>query len=148
MDWLQSNPSGEAAWYLAFEIQRGGGDVAGSISILPVKIVIDSKVTTYENLVKLDRDGVKFITIRRRSKNLLAKVTSLAPESWQEVNLKNTARKYTKVKVHDSAVKLPTVKHFFRQLTITEHGREKPTFILTNEWDWDSAQIITQYGRR
>ena len=114
----------------------------------PKCLIFDSKVTTYENLVKLDRDGVKFITIRRRSKNLLAKVADLAPESWQEVNLKNTARKYTKVKVHDSAVKLSTVKHSFRQLTITEHGREKPTFILTNEWDWDSAQIIAQYGRR
>ena len=114
----------------------------------PKCLIFDSKFTIYENLVKLDRDGVKFITLRRRSKNLLAKVATLAPENWQKVSLKGTDRKYTKVKVHDSVVELPTVKHPFRQLTVTGHGREKPAFILTNEWQGETAALIGQYGRR
>jgi len=114
----------------------------------PKCLIFDSKFTTYENLVKLDRDGVKFITLRQRSKNLLAKVATLAPESWQQISLQGTERKYTKVKVYDSVVELPKLKHPFRQLIVTEHGREKPAFILTNQWEWETAQIISQYGRR
>jgi len=114
----------------------------------PKCLIFDSKFTTYENLVKLDRDNIKFITLRRRSKKLLAEVASLSPESWLEVSLKGTDRKYAKVKVHDSVVELPKVKHPFRQLTVTEHGREKPAFILTNDWQRETAQIISQYGRR
>jgi hypothetical protein len=115
----------------------------------PKCLIFDSKFTTYENLVKLDRDGVKFITLRQRSKNLLADVATLAPESSQQVSLKGTAeRKYTKLKVYDSVVELPKLKHPFRQLIVTEHGREKPAFILTNQWEWETAQIISQYGRR
>jgi hypothetical protein len=45
-------------------------------------------------------------------------------------------------------IELPKVKYPFRQLILTEHGREKPAFIITNEWQWDTAQIISQYGRR
>lgn len=114
----------------------------------PKCLIFDSKFTTYENLVKLDLDGVKFITLRQRSKKLLAEVAALAPESWEEIILKGTERKYTKLKVHDSVVELPKVKHPFRQLILTEHGREKPAFIITNEWQWDTAQLISQYGRR
>ena len=114
----------------------------------PKCLIFDSKFTTYENLVKLDRDHVKFITLRRRSKKLLAKVATLAPESWLEVTLPGTNRKYTKVKVHDTLVELPQVKHPFRQLIVTEHGREKPAFIITNDSHLEAAQIITQYGRR
>jgi len=114
----------------------------------PKCLIFDSRFTTYENLVRLDRDGVKFITLRRRGKRILSQVATLAPESWQEVSLKGTDRKYTKLKVHDSMVELPRLKHPFRQLTVTEHGREKPAFILTNEWQWETAQLIRQYGRR
>jgi len=114
----------------------------------PKCLIFDSKFTTYENLVKLDCDGVKFITLRQRSKNLLAEVASFAPESWEEVSLEGSGRKYTKVKVHDSTVQLPKLKHPFRQLILTEHGREKPAFILTNEWQRETAQLIRQYGRR
>jgi transposase len=111
-------------------------------------LIFDSKFTTYANFVKLDRGGVKFITLRRRSKNLLAEVATLAPESWLEVRLQGTDRKYTKLKVHDAAVQLPKFNQPFRQLTVTEHGREKPAFILTNDWQRQTAQLISQYGRR
>jgi hypothetical protein len=114
----------------------------------PKCLIFDSRFTTYENLVKLDRDGVKFITLRRRSKNLLAQTAALAPASWQELILTGADRKHTRVKVNDSLIELSGLRHPFRQLILTGHGREKPAFILTNERQWDIAQIISQYRRR
>ena len=115
----------------------------------PLKcLIFDSRFTTYENLGKLDRDGVKFITLRRRSKKLIAAVAALAPEKWQEIRLRNSEAKYTTVRVHDTAVELSAVKHRFRQLVMTGHGREKPAFILTNDWDLDPAHLVNQYRRR
>lgn len=114
----------------------------------PKCLIFDSRFTTYENLRKLDRDGVKFITLRRRGKNLLADAASLPSGSWQEVTLTGTDRKHHKVKVHDSVIELAEIKHPFRQLILTGHGRDKPAFIITNEWQWDVEQIIRQYGRR
>lgn len=114
----------------------------------PKCLIFDSKFTTYENLVKLDRDGVKFITLRQRGKKLLTQVATLSPDSWQQVSLTGTDRKYPKLKVHDSIVELPRVKHPVRQLIVTGHGREKPAFIITNDRQRDTAQIISQYGRR
>jgi hypothetical protein len=114
----------------------------------PKCLIFDSKFTTYENLVKLDHDGVKFITLRQRGKNLLDQVDTFSPDSWQQVSLTGTDRKYPKVKVHDSIVELPRVKYPFRQLIVTGHGREKPAFIITNDRQRQTAQIISQYGRR
>ena len=37
---------------------------------LPEELIFDSKLTTYANLHKLNRMGIQFITLRRRSKKL------------------------------------------------------------------------------
>jgi hypothetical protein len=114
----------------------------------PKCLIFDSRFTTYENLVKLDRDGVKFITLRRRSKNLLAQTSAIPPESWQEITLNSTEAKHTRIRVHDSVVELPRVRHPFRQVILTGHGREKPAFILTNQRQWPVQQLVGQYRRR
>jgi hypothetical protein len=41
---------------------------------LPEELIFDSKLTTYANLSKLNRMGIDFITLRRRSKKLLDEV--------------------------------------------------------------------------
>ena len=40
-------------------------------------LVFDSKLTTYENLAALDADGITFITLRRRGKNLVEQAESI-----------------------------------------------------------------------
>ena len=114
----------------------------------PKCLIFDSKLTTYENLVKLDQDGIKFITLRRRSKNLVAQVESLPPKDWQTVTINEGDRKFPKLRVHDSTIELPRVDHPFRQLIITGNGREKPAFLITNAWDWKPSRIVRQYGLR
>jgi hypothetical protein len=49
--------------FVEFWKKRTGG--------LPEELIFDSKLTTYANLSKLNRMGVQFITLRRRTKKLL-----------------------------------------------------------------------------
>ena len=41
---------------------------------LPAELVFDSQLTTYENLSDLNRQGIHFITLRRRSHKMLAEI--------------------------------------------------------------------------
>ncbi len=41
---------------------------------LPGELIFDSKLTTYANLNRLNQTGIAFITLRRRSKNLLSEI--------------------------------------------------------------------------
>jgi len=110
-------------------------------------LIFDSKFTTYENLVKLDKDGVKFITLRRRGKKIISEAKSLRPDQWQRLTL-DPSRKHPSPRVNESTVYLTSERHPFRQLIITDNGREQPAFIITNEWDWPATRIIEQYGSR
>jgi transposase len=114
----------------------------------PKCLIFDSKFTTYENLAKLDGDGIRFITLRRRGRKLVEQIAALPPEHWQEVVLPDSSRKHRKVSVCESSVTLTKDGPPFRQLVVTGHGRQRPAFILTNVWDWKPARIVGQYARR
>ena len=52
----------------------------------PKHLVFDSKLTTYANLVRLDKElHISFITLRRRSPKLLQEVYSLPRSAWRQV---------------------------------------------------------------
>jgi len=120
--------------------KQGGDD--------PACLIFDSKFTTYQNLERLDRDHIKFITIRRRSKGLLSSLKGLSKEDWQEIRVEGPGRKYEKVKVNESEITLPKTDLSLRQIIISDHGRERETFIITNDREPSASQIIRQYGRR
>ena len=46
-------------------------------------IIFDSKFTNYENLNKLDDAKVKFITIRRRGKNIVESINKIEKKDWK-----------------------------------------------------------------
>ena len=45
----------------------------------PRHLVFDSRLTTYAHLARLDRMGIPFITLRRRSPALLREIEQLGP---------------------------------------------------------------------
>jgi len=47
-------------------------------------LVFDSKFTNYQNLAKLDKDGIMFLTIRRRGKNIIKEINNLPVSSWKK----------------------------------------------------------------
>ena len=61
---------------------------------LPHHLVFDSRLTTYANLARLDKMGISFITLRRRSPQLLKEIVLLPRSAWRTIELDVPTRKY------------------------------------------------------
>ena len=113
----------------------------------PKMLIFDSRFTTYENLNKLNREGINFLTLRRRGKNLITQTNALPGERWQIVTIAGR-RKHPKVRVHDSLIDLRHYEGKVRQIIVTDHGRNQPTFLITNELDMSIEALIAKYAHR
>jgi hypothetical protein len=113
--------------------------------VRPPHLVFDSRLTTYENLAKLDQMGILFITLRRRSPKLLQEIANLPRSAWRQVELDVPTRKFKTPRVYDQQVVLAT--RSFRQFYIQDLGHDEPTILLTNETR-TPAKIITRYAQR
>lgn len=111
-------------------------------------LVFDSKFTTYENLRKLDDNNVKFITIRRRGKNIVDELNKLPTSSWEKVRIKAAGNKTRELKVVDQIIFLSGYNKKIRQVAITGTGRIKPALIITNDFDLGVEYILRKYARR
>jgi len=111
-------------------------------------IVFDSKFTNYENLNKLDQSDVKFITIRRRGKLMLDRISSLPPQGWKTIRVDCAANKKRSLRVYDEQVYLKGYDHNIRQIIITGNGKIKPAVVITNDFDLTTEKIIRKYARR
>ncbi len=112
----------------------------------PRHLVFDSRLTTYQNLARLDDLGISFITLRRRSPSILKEILSLKPSAWRTVELDVPTRRYKHPRVYEQIVKL--ARRDFRQLYIRDLGHEEPTILLTNQRTTASVALITRYAQR
>jgi len=113
----------------------------------PDCLVFDSKLTTYKNLNVLDKDfGIKFITLKRRGKNILEKVKSIM--SWKKIRLNKPARKYQLLKIYEEPITIKDYEGPLRQIIVTGTGRELPMLIITNDFDTLAKEIIETYALR
>lgn len=135
----------ESAVILEFlDFYRAGSEKSGDLKYL----VFDSKFTNYENLAKLDESGIKFITIRRRGKNIVSRLENLPKGSWKSIRIERAGNKKATIKVIDEIVHLKKYNKDIRQVSITGHGRIKPATIITNDFDLPLEQIVRKYARR
>lgn len=116
--------------------------------VIDQTLVFDSKLTTYSILEEMDKDEIKFITLRHKGKSLIKEMLSLPKEKWKTINLKIPKRKYNKFKVYSHKRKLPRTKLEVNEIVIKDHGRENPTFVITNNFEWDVKKIVTLYAQR
>jgi hypothetical protein len=115
---------------------------------LPEEVIFDSRLTTYANLNRLDKQGVRFITLRRRSPALLHVVEKAAPSAWRRVELEGVSRSYRTPRVLDQQVQLKDYEGPIRQFLITDLGHEEPTVLLTNQLTRSAAKLIGRYAQR
>jgi hypothetical protein len=115
---------------------------------LPEELIFDSKLTTYANLDKLNRLGIQFITLRRRSKKLLDEVARTPTSAWRRVELQSVSRAYKTPCVLDRRIKLHGYEGPLRQLTIADLGHEQPTLLLTNQLTRSAGPLIDRYAQR
>ena len=115
---------------------------------LPEELIFDSKLTTYANLDKLNRMGIPFITLRRRSKKLLDEIATTPTSAWRRVELESVSRAYKTPRVLDRRVALNDYEGPVRQLTIADLGHEDPTLLLTNQLTRSASHLIGRYAQR
>src|SRR5271157_1985653 len=115
---------------------------------LAEELIFDSKLTTYANLSKLNRMGIEFITLRRRSQKLLDELARTPASAWRRIELESTSRAYKTPRVLDRRIRLKDYDGPLRQLTVTDLGHEQPTLLLTNQLDRAASQLIGRYAQR
>jgi hypothetical protein len=115
---------------------------------LPEELIFDSKLTTYANLNRLNRQGVQFITLRRRSPQLLHSLLARPRSAWRRIDVAGVSRQYQTPRILDEAVTLADYSGPIRQIAVTDLGHEEPTLLLTNQLQRSAAKLIERYARR
>jgi hypothetical protein len=108
-------------------------------------LVFDSRFTTYQHLSQLEAAHVKFITLRRRGERLIENVEQL---DFKRIHIPHERRKYPNPEVHDSTVELRGYEGELRQVIVRGNGREKPTFLITNDHETPVDLLVGTYARR
>lgn len=115
---------------------------------LPEELIFDSRLTTYANLNRLNRRGIAFSTLRRRSAAMLEEIAAQPLSAWRKIELESVSRAYRTPRVLDQTITLPGYQGPIRQLVVADLGHEDPTFLLTNQLRRSPAKLIGRYAQR
>ena len=110
-------------------------------------LVFDSRFTTYAQLARLDRKGIRFVTVRRRGRRLVAQARALDQAALRSIRVP-TARGTRLVTVHDQTLPLRAYGGEIRQITLLRGTRRRPSFLLTNDFQSSLSAILRRYARR
>lgn len=111
-------------------------------------LVFDSKFTNYENLSQLNKKGIKFITIRRRGKNIIQRVNEIPDSQWKKIRVEIAGNKKRTIKILDERVKLQGYDGDARQIIITGHGKIKPAILISNDFELSTENMVRKYTKR
>jgi transposase len=114
----------------------------------PEELIFDSKLTTYKNLNKLNQLGIHFITLRRRTKNMLQQINNEPISAWRRIELQGVSRIYRSPRILDRKITLNDYEGLIRQMVITDLGHEEPTFLLTNQLTRSAPKLVQRYAQR
>lgn len=130
----------EVLQFVAFWQQRTGHD--------PEELIFDSRLTSYANLSRLNQRGIQFMTLRRRSRQLVAAIYQAPASAWRRIELEGVSRVYKTPRILDQRIRLPHYQGELRQLAILDLGHEEPTLLLTNQLRRAPATLIARYAQR
>ena len=111
-------------------------------------VVFDSKFTTLENLGRINRKGITFVTIQRKSKNLNEKIAQIPQSKWKGAKIEKTNHKSRNILFAEST----TVNRKYgvvplRQIFIKGNSI-KPATIITNDFKGKAEEVIRRYAKR
>jgi len=115
---------------------------------VPQELIFDSKLTTYPNLNKLTQKGVRFITLRRRSRKMVQVAAATPISAWRRIELDGVARIYRTPRILDRKVELKGYDGPLREMVIADLGHEDPTFLITNQLKGSAPKLIKRYAQR
>jgi len=112
-------------------------------------LIFDSKFTTYANLGKLNKDGILFITLRRRSSQRIEKILEANNDGWELIQLnKSFKRKHRRLWINEQLITSSEYDGELRKICIKSQARTQPTFMITNDMKISCKQAILKYARR
>jgi hypothetical protein len=114
----------------------------------PEELIFDSKLTTYAKLNELNRLGIQFITLRRRSPGLLREINQAPLSAWRRIELKGVSRQYKTPRILDRRIALSDYDGPVRQVIVTDLGHEEPTVLVTNQLTRTAAKLVGRYAQR
>lgn len=114
----------------------------------PEELIFDSKLTTYANLNRVNQQGIDFITLRRRTPQLLHAIAQQPLSAWRRIELEAASRAYRTPRILDQTVHLPGYDGPLRQLVVADLGHEEPTLLITNQRRRSPVQLIGRYAQR
>ncbi|MGH9891580.1 MAG: hypothetical protein ACREA0_06285 [bacterium] len=114
----------------------------------PKELIFDSKLTTYENLDRVNQAGIRFITLRRRSKQMVAALRAKPVGAWRRIELENVTREYRTPRILDGEVTLKGYTGPIRQITVEDLGHEEPTLLVTNQLKESPVKLVGRYAGR
>lgn len=114
----------------------------------PEELIFDSKLTTYAKLNELNRLGIQFITLRRRSPGLLREIDQTPVPAWRRIELKGVSRQYKTPRILDRRITLSDYDGPLRQVIVTDLGHEEPTILVTNQLTRTAAKLVGRYAQR
>jgi hypothetical protein len=115
---------------------------------LPEELIFDSRLTSYANLSRLNQQGIQFMTLRRRSRQLVEAIYQAPASAWRRIELDGVSRLYKTPRILDQRITLPGYTGALRQLAILDLGHEDPTLLLTNQLRRSPAKLIGRYAQR
>ena len=136
----KADQNDEVLRFVAFWKQRTGH--------LPEELIFDSRLTSYANLSRLNQQGIQFMTLRRRSRQLVEAIYQAPASAWRRIALAGVSRLYKTPRILDQRITLPGYTGALRQLAILELGHEAPTLLLTNQLRRSPATLIGRYAQR
>jgi len=139
-DILRKEQSEEIKRFVAYWKKQNGN--------LEETLVFDCHFTKYRVLDELTQDNIRFITLRKRNKKLIQATEQILKEEWKKVTLPIPKRKYQKISAYESEVMLKGCKCSLRQIILKDHGRNVPTFIITNNRDLALEKCLEVYAKR
>ena len=115
----------------------------------PDLLVMDSKVTTQDQLWALTERRIGFITLRARTPKLTATLNALPAKAWTSMTVARAGGKTRTVRVIDNpAARLSKYPATLRQLAVAGLGHDEPTLLISNRDHLPAKQMIETYARR
>jgi len=130
------------------EILRFAGFWKERTGHFPRELIFDSKLTTYKNLDQLNRWGIAFITLRRRSRPMVREIGAVPLSAWQRISLQGVSRMYKTPRILDRQIGLKDYGGSLREIVAADLGHEEPTVLLTNQLDRPAPRLIERYAQR
>jgi hypothetical protein len=108
-------------------------------------LLFGARFLTYAQLSELDARGIRFLTLRRRGRNLLERAAAEA--RWQRLHIPAAQDELITPLAHESTVTLRGYRGSLRQAIVRGSDGELPLFLLSNDFDTPIEQLVGRLAR-